>query len=232
MKTRSSISSEMQNHNITDTPALESKTQNISTPSLNGTPSTSKQAKIHANFSSNHETILLRTALVNIEIRGDLFAVRALIDPGSQRTFISEKVRARLQIPYKKSNFEIVGIGGQTQIANKECKVNIYSPICNSRFHIDAIVLPKLTKQLPEVSFEISNGTEIQDLQLADPFFNKSAQIDLILGNDSERFINIEGIRKNVCGEASAYNTVFGWVLSGPNTNQVSCFHNIGYTVR
>ncbi|XP_037821521.1 uncharacterized protein LOC119610411 [Lucilia sericata] len=49
-----------------------------------------------------------------------------------------------------------------------------------------------------------------------EPTFNQCSQIDLILGNDSERYINIDGIKKNVCGLAFAYNTIFGWVLSGP----------------
>ncbi|GBP06897.1 hypothetical protein EVAR_67454_1 [Eumeta japonica] len=31
----------------------------------------------------------------------------------------------------------------------------------------------------------------------------------------------MEGIRKNICGRASAYNTIFGWVLSGPITVQI-----------
>ncbi|XP_046801369.1 uncharacterized protein LOC124418634 [Lucilia cuprina] len=45
------------------------------------------------------------------------------------------------------------------------------------------------------------------------PHINQCSQIDLILGNDSERYINIDGIKKNVCDPT---NTIFGWVLSGP----------------
>lgn len=56
----------------------------------------------------------------------------------------------------------------------------------------------------------------LERIDLADSTFNQSSQIDLILGNDSERFINLDGIKNNICGLASAYNTIFGWVLSGP----------------
>lgn len=45
-------------------------------------PSTSSQ--VQANFSANNENILLRTALMQIECRGERFTIRALIDPGSQ----------------------------------------------------------------------------------------------------------------------------------------------------
>ncbi|XP_075162875.1 uncharacterized protein LOC142235508 [Haematobia irritans] len=74
----------------------------------------------------------------------------------------------------------------------------------------------EVTKKLPTVSFEIPNPSELNDLELADIHSNKSSHIDLVLGNDSERFINIDGIKKNICGETSAYNTIFGWVLSRP----------------
>lgn len=174
-------------------------------------------SQIQTNFSSNNdEPILLRTALVQIHLRGDLFPTRALIDPGSQRTFVSEKLRNLLKLPFRKSQFEIIGIGGKKQTASKECEITIVSTRQNFTFSINAIVLPKVTRNIPAYSFIISNPEELNELDLADPHFNQSSQIDLILGNDSERFINLDGIKKNICGETSAYNTIFGWVLSGP----------------
>ncbi|XP_075150527.1 uncharacterized protein LOC142224630 [Haematobia irritans] len=180
-------------------------------------PSSSNQnTQVHVNYASNSEVILLRTALVQIVLRGELFTVRALIDPGSQRTFVSERLMQLLHIPSRRAQFEIFGIGGQNQTANKECEICLYSYRYDLKFSINAIVLPKVTQRLPARSFTVPNPRDLHDIDLADPNFNKSAQIDLILGNDSERFINIDGVRKNVCGDTSAYNTVFGWVLSGP----------------
>ncbi|XP_059221362.1 uncharacterized protein LOC131995991 [Stomoxys calcitrans] len=191
-------------------------------------PSTSgarRPSHVQANFSANNEMILLRTALVRIEHHGELFTLRALIDPGSQRTFITQRMQKRLQLPTTKAHFEIFGIGEQTQTSEKECQLVIVAEKYDVRFTVSAIVLPKVTKWLPSVSFEISNPSDLEELDLADPNFNKSAQIDLILGNDSERFINIDGIRKNICGDTSAYNTVFGWVLSGPmQTDRIFSF--------
>ncbi|XP_075150812.1 uncharacterized protein LOC142224919 [Haematobia irritans] len=186
------------------------------------TPSTSQESysQIQANFSLNNETILLRTALVHLEHHGELFTVRALIDPGSQRTFLSERIRNLLKVPYRKSLFEISGVGESLQKADKECEVVLYSPKYDCRFSISAIILPRLTRKLPSVSFSVPYSQQLRDLDLADPHFNKSSNIDLILGNDSERFINLEGIKKDICGQASAYNTIFGWVLSGPIITQ------------
>ncbi|XP_065356147.1 uncharacterized protein LOC135950538 [Calliphora vicina] len=121
---------------------------------------------------------------------------------------------------YERSHFEIIGIGGQKQTANKECELVLFAKRYDLRVPIKAIVLPKVTKRLPAHTFEIPDSTVLKELDLADPTINKSSQIDLILGNNYEYSINIEGIKKNVCGQTSAYNTVFGWVLSGPIKTQ------------
>ncbi|XP_075163388.1 uncharacterized protein LOC142236023 [Haematobia irritans] len=129
------------------------------------------QSQVQANVSSCDGTILLRTALVQIEVRGEFFTIRALIDPGPQRTFLSERGH----------------------------KHKLYSTKHNTRCSINAIVLPKLTKRLPSVTFEVPTSSKLRGLDLADPGFNVSSNIDLILGSDSESHINLEGgpIRAN-----------------------------------
>ncbi|XP_037826888.1 uncharacterized protein LOC119614855 [Lucilia sericata] len=82
------------------------------------------------------------------------------------------------------------------------------------------MVMPKVTKWLLTYSFEIPDSPELSELDIADPTFNKSAEIDLIIGNYYEQFLNLDGIKRNVCGQTSAYHTVFGWVLSDPIKTQ------------
>ncbi|XP_037816679.1 uncharacterized protein LOC119607034, partial [Lucilia sericata] len=184
-KPQNSSKTPRSNENIKESKILLQKrndsSKNQDAEQSDNVPSSSPNCQVQANFSSNNVNILLRTALVQIEHFGELFTVRALIDPGSQRTFLTERIRSLLKLPYQKAELEVVGIGGQVQSANKECEITLFA----KRY-------------------------------LADPNFNHSSQIDLIIGNDSEHFINIGGIKKNICGQASAYNTIFGWVLSGP----------------
>ncbi|XP_037812758.1 uncharacterized protein LOC119604295 [Lucilia sericata] len=115
-----------------------------------------------------------------------------------------------------RSYCEIIGVGGQTQVSEKECDLVLVSHKSNFRLPVTAIVLPKVTNKIPSVSFELPNPIELSGIDLADPNFNISSSIDLILGND----INLDGIKRDVCGSASAYRTVFGWVLSGPVKTQ------------
>lgn len=51
-----------------------------------------KMDQVQVTFSAGSETILLRLALVVIEHQGDLFRIRVLIDPGSQRTLVYKKI--------------------------------------------------------------------------------------------------------------------------------------------
>lgn len=141
-------------------------------PSLPSTSKKTQNPQVQANVSVNSDCILLRTALVHIEHMGELFPVRALIDPGSQRTFLSEKIRNRLQMPSRKSHIEIVGIGGQIQSSTKECDLVIFSKRLNFKFSISAIVLPKVTKHIPSTSFAVSNSADLSELDLADPWLN------------------------------------------------------------
>lgn len=46
---------------------------------------------------------------MQIEHGKQLFTIRALIDPSSQRTFLAEEVENCLQLSYKKFHFEIIG---------------------------------------------------------------------------------------------------------------------------
>lgn len=154
--------------------------------------------------------------MIHIEHKGRIFNARALIDPGSQRSFLSTKFKNKLQILTRESNFEVFGIGAQVQSTTEECDVVLFAKRNNLKFSVRTIVLPKVTQDIPSVSFTKPHTAKLAQLDLADPCFNQRSQIDRVLGNDCERFVNTRGIGRKVCGLASAYKTVFGWVLSGP----------------
>lgn len=174
------------------------------------------QPNMHSHVSSNYTNVLLRTALVPVEYLGEIFTIRALIDSGSQRTFISERIRNRLRLPTKRSPCIISGIGCKTQSSDKECDITLCSKDMKRKIVVSAIILPKVTNYLPSFTIKPPNLEAFSEIQLADPFFFKSAQIDLILGEDNAHHVEMEGIIKNICGHLSAHNTIFGWVISGP----------------
>ncbi|XP_012162275.1 uncharacterized protein LOC105665488 [Ceratitis capitata] len=53
-------------------------------------------------------------------------------------------------------------------------------------------------------------------INLADVNFNKSQQVDVVIGADLYPQIMIGNVKKNVLGSLLAQETVFGWILTGP----------------
>ncbi|XP_036340744.1 uncharacterized protein LOC118750117 [Rhagoletis pomonella] len=187
-------------------------------------PCCSKTANIQALHSENESKILLPTAIVSIEHRGELFKLRALIDQGSQRSFISSKVQNRLKLPTTNSNFEISGMGGRViQNSNKICSLTLISPNADVRIEAHAIVLPQLTNMLPSYKVNGKDRQKFAHLKLADPNCHTPAQVDILLGSDLIPQIMLEGIEK-ISNTQLAQNTIFGWILSGQIKEKISVF--------
>uniref|UniRef100_W8AH72 Peptidase A2 domain-containing protein n=1 Tax=Ceratitis capitata TaxID=7213 RepID=W8AH72_CERCA len=162
--------------------------------------------------------------MVAVEHEGELFQLRALIDQGSQRTFISSKVQKKLKLPFEHSRFEISGMGGRVvQNSSKLCSLTLVSSKTKQRIKAHAIVLPQLTKLLPTFTMSRENWHELSSLELADPNCHIPAQIDMVIGSDLIPQILVEGLQK-VCDNLLAQNTIFGWILSGSVTEKVSSF--------
>ncbi|XP_049301999.1 uncharacterized protein LOC125775426 [Bactrocera dorsalis] len=174
-------------------------------------PCCSKALKSQSLHSENHSRVLLPTAVVSIEHRGELFKLRALIDQGSQRSFIASRAQNRLQLPTKLDNFEITGMGGRVvQNSNKICPITLFSQKADKRIQAEAIVLPQLTNMLPSYHINSKHWQKVSHLKLADPNCNTPAQIDLLLGSDLIPQIILQGIEK-ITKTLLAQNTIFGW---------------------
>ncbi|XP_055846062.1 uncharacterized protein LOC129912000 [Episyrphus balteatus] len=181
----------------------------------------------YQNFMvTSRKRILLATALVSIVGLETVHIVRALIDPGSEVSFISAAVQKRLNLPYIDRNTNISGISGNLSISSKKlCSFSITS--ANSpqvTISAKAIVLKTLTNNLPSSSFSVVDPTIFEGLPLADPTFNKSSQVDLLIGADLYPSIIRNGI-KHISNSLLAQNTMFGWILSGPIPESFQSFN-------
>ena len=103
-------------------------------------------SQVHVNYSTSNEYILLRTALMQIEYRDELFTIRVLIDPGPQRTFLTERIRNRLQLPYQTSSFEIVGTQGDIILEFPLRKSSYQKPHINSLLVLMKFLIPANSK--------------------------------------------------------------------------------------
>ncbi|XP_075157764.1 uncharacterized protein LOC142231031 [Haematobia irritans] len=162
-------------------------------------------------FAKSTKLVLLGTAMVNIRANGIIFTARALLDPGSQASFISERLRRRIGLQTTRVNARISGLNnalaGSTE---KQCSF-ILSSVGGDNFEVEvsALVLLQLTGKLPSSSISIPESFSLGDMPLADPLFGKSDQVDILIGADFYPQILLDGVQRNVLGSLVAQETIF-----------------------
>lgn len=180
------------------------------------TNSTNSSSSLLANCHSPQ--ILLPTVLVNvIQPSGAICTLRALLDQGSQASFITEEAARKLGLDKQNCNVNLSGIGSTSAGVAKHCvSFNCLSQYnSNNIVSVDALVLKKVTT-LPRLS-KPSNSTwdHLNELQLADPLYYRQDKIDLLLGALVYSSILLGEVIVGPPGTPIAQRTIFGWTLSG-----------------
>ncbi|XP_043469701.1 uncharacterized protein LOC122503290 [Leptopilina heterotoma] len=212
-----------------DSKNMEANKRSVNNTTLNKSE-TETSILSHFNASNENRTaVLLATARVIVEASdGRRVQIRALLDQGSDATFISDSVCQLLRLPRKNSNIAVSGLGG-----NCSNKVSHSVPIIikgvNSNtdsFMTRAFVLPKITSYVP-TEFVLSNIPDnLRDLELADPCLWSTERIDLLIGSDLYSRVLLDGICTASSGYLVAQSTSLGWILSGPISNpSAQAFH-------
>lgn len=173
-------------------------------------------ANVVKQLSKNQE-VLLATAMVQVR-RLDMQweILRVLIDPGSQNSFITEEAAECLGLPRLQANVQVLGMGN-TGAGTTKGKVKVaIKPRFSSKFNLgcELLVLKKLTTDLPAEETKVINRSELKNYLLADPTFDTTGPIDILLGADVYPFIIKDGIFKPKKG-IIIQNTELGWVISG-----------------
>lgn len=173
----------------------------------------------HSSSGNNMKNcmVILGTAIVNvIDSFGNPQACRVLIDSGAQSNFITVNCLERLGLSRQKCPFNIFGLAGNSVKNFGMTSCTIKPRHCdNPTFKIDAIILQKMTSDLPtmEISEEVSK--HYKNLLLADPYFYKKSPVDIILAGDV--FPDIYDGNKIIVSPTlpTALSSVFGFVLCG-----------------
>ncbi|XP_075158073.1 uncharacterized protein LOC142231346 [Haematobia irritans] len=215
---------------IDSTPTIHSQVnEELQDPQIQSTSSIdppgfplSSEGRIQSCFASHSQNVLLGTALVQITHLGMRYIVRALIDSGSQGTFLSERIFQLLKLPFRPVEAEISGLNGVTS-ANARKLVNL--TVCprfesDVELNITALVVPQLSGNLPTSPINSSILQQLPGIQLADPMFYQCGRVDMLIGADLFNNILLENVKKNICGSLVAQETVFGWIITGPVVSQ------------
>lgn len=187
-----------------------------------------KQTNIQPNITNAHfstqqpaQRVLLATAQVVVKGKnGNTHTLRALIDQGSEASFISAGVVDLLGLSKTKINGVVSGVGEGSQIPIKHVvdllvlsQINISNTIS-----LKAYVLKTISTILPSKRVMI-NCPQVQTLKLADPLYYIPGKIDLLLGADAYCKIIQQGLIK-MHGGIVAQKTSLGWILSGQQQSE------------
>ncbi|VVC45890.1 Ribonuclease H-like domain,Protein of unknown function DUF1759,Peptidase aspartic [Cinara cedri] len=165
---------------------------------------------------TNTTTVLLGTVLVQVRDRsGRMRSVRALLDPGSQISALTTSCVVRLGLKPKKWTAPLVGLSGvliPTVSDVVDCFVTSrYSN--DSSIDLHAWVMPKLTADMSSQNLPTSVRSKFSHLVLADPYFDCSTPIDMLLGADViPSILNGEHVLVDE-SLPPAYKSIFGWIL-------------------
>ena len=162
--------------------------------------------------------VLLATAQITLSGPGGAqLPVRALVDQGSEDSFIKESIVHSLQLRKHRANIPLTGMGvSPADTARAIAQVTI-SSVADPSFHLEteALVLPLLTSKLPPRFPRDLDLSQFDGLQLSDPSFYTPNSVEAVLGSDVYCRILRSGLHRFPLTSLIAQDTALGWIVSG-----------------
>lgn len=177
---------------------------------------------------SSSETLLC-TALVEITnpITNKSLKTKALLDSGSQSSFVTEALKEQLNlIPLNSSTKNVIGIGNTTyKLTAEHCNIRISSIVRSFSTMTSCLVIPQITGKIPKANLNITH-LNLKSFELADPSFHEPSEIGLLIGADL--FWEIIGTQQHSLGKGNPilHDSKLGWLIAGPMSNAWNV-HNI-----
>ncbi|XP_062714350.1 uncharacterized protein LOC134291082 [Aedes albopictus] len=163
-----------------------------------------------------NKQVFLMTAIVTLHSEdGQAHQVRALLDSGSQVNLLSQSVVKKLNLPKCSANVPVVGVAGFRSHIRHEVAVRLASNYNDFTANIDCLVTPKITGTIPSMNVNVDSWRIPTGLELADETFNRSRELEMLIG--AEHFFNIlkQGQIKLADHLPTFYETQFGWAVAG-----------------
>ncbi|UYV80946.1 hypothetical protein LAZ67_19002239 [Cordylochernes scorpioides] len=196
--------------------------------------------KQEAEFTGMHTRTaipraLLATALIRIvNPNGNGVIVRALLDQGSQSYFVQRDLLQHLSVPSRGVNAQVYGINNTKGELVKELASFTLESLTEPGWTLPmkALVVGSMTGLLPTKDLCLALPSSWKVLPLADPHFEKSGKVDVILGADVYGRLLLPDLklcdRTHIC----AQNTRLGWVISGELTKKDQTSPHLMYSTR
>ena len=204
----------------------------LRTPVTAAQPNVSVNRSANSNVSTlitsdhvNNTSILLQTAKAKVhrvDNPDNEIVVRLILDSCSQKSYVSTRLRDRLQLPTVKTEKVIIKEFGNKNGTLKTCE-SVQLAIKgadNLTVYINAFVVDTICSPISNQSIDVakSHYLHLQNLPLADRGDgNESMEIDILVGADYLWNFMLDNVVRGEQGFGPvATLTRFGYVLSGP----------------
>ena len=204
----------------TDGPSLNPEAQPFTGVTLSSTSAElSDTSTLYADSSG---MVLLQTAITEVSNPRDSSCtqkVGIVLDGGSQRSYITQRVKDSLQLPVQfKKSISIAAFG--LRIGRpKQCEV-VQLAVKTKRHgyqHLEVLVVPHICEPVrtQATSVYAKMHEHLSQLDLADVNKDETLRVDLLIGSDYYwEFVTGNTVRGD--DGPVAIETTLGWVLSGP----------------
>lgn len=175
---------------------------------------TEKTTTTHGRTETS-ETLLSTAVIKVFDKFGKPHECRALLDSGSQTHFITQKLCNQLSLDPTDVQISVIGITQVESPIKSKCNIRIQSRINKYSESITCFIIPEICQNLPNASLDSSRFAIPSHITLADPNFNKSSKIDILLG--AELFWKLVCIGQFNLGHnyPVLQKTRLGWIVSG-----------------
>lgn len=160
--------------------------------------------------------VFLSTARIKVfDGNGKDFSARALLDSGSQSSFIAESLCKRLGLETSQVNLTVFGTANRISSLKSKCVVKVSSEFSNFQAKLPCFVLPQITQISVINNFNLRDLKIPHNIKLADPQALEGGPIDVLIGADL--FWDLLHQDKILLGKGllSLRKTEFGWILTG-----------------
>jgi hypothetical protein len=187
-----------------------------------------QEINLNQSACSNQTTqIMLSTAVVHCkDTNGRIHMCRAMLDQGSQQHLITAELCNKLNLNIKPTSLTISGICESQNTIKESAQIEIKSNCNNYTVKIECLVVRKINSNFPVETFEKSDIPIPANLDLADPNFNISSGIDILIGAGLFWDILRDGRIKLSNNQTYIQNTTLGWILGGPFQTAAIQIHN------
>lgn len=187
-----------------------------------------------ANRLSNHT--ILSTAIVHVkDTRGHVHDCRVLLDSGSQANFITTAFCKRIGFVPIPIESTVTGLGKVVNSIRGRTKVTIHSKRNKYQANLDCLCIDTITIDMPSLPLPRELIEVPNNIALADPEFNITKPIDMLIG--ASLFWALLCIGQHKCPSGIIYQkTQLGWVLGGSftwpirNQSATSACHLVAYS--